>query len=274
MLNTHLYPAFGRMFLSAITSDDVQKFMLGYASLSKSLVDKIMMTLRQIFNAAVDDEHLTRSPMNKVRPPEGTTGERIPLTLSQAAELLTQAREHKYGLLPILMLYTGLRRGEALGLRWEDIRDDHINVMRAVTFEQNKRSVVGETKTDAGLRRVPLLPELADALGKRGTGYVFGGENVLPPTTFKRHWDALQTDIPVLQGVSPHKLRHTYLMLLRRAGVDGATQQYLMGHADYETTANVYTHIDGADIADARTKMATMLPDLLPKLLPKLLPQA
>jgi integrase len=51
---------------------------------------------------------------------------------------------------------------------------------------------------------------------------------------------------------------------MHRAGGDPATQQYIMGHADYETTANSYTHIDSADIEEARRKMTGLLPRLLP----------
>lgn len=59
---------------------------------------------------------------------------------------------------------------------------------------------------------------------------------------------------------TPHRLRHTYLLLLRRAGVDAATQQYLMGHADYDTTANIYTHIDETDVTTATAQLLTTLP--------------
>lgn len=52
-------------------------------------------------------------------------------------------------------------------------------------------------------------------------------------------------------------------------GVDPVTQQYLMGHADYETTANTYTHIDGVDVQEARQKMLEKSHELLPKLLPQ-----
>ena len=263
VLKTHLNPAFGDRQLDSIGGDELQEFILEYEGKSSSLIDKIMMTLRQVFSMAVDDEIISRNPVAKMKPPEGTQGERLPLSLEDADTLKKAAASHKDGLFPLLLLCTGLRRGEALGLRWEDITEDSITVCRAVVYQKNNLVSIGETKTNSAHRVVPLLPELASKLGERKRGYVFGGNSALPYTSFHRMWSKLQEDIDVLEGVTPHRLRHTYLMLMRRAGIDPATQQYLMGHADYETTANTYTHIDAVDIGEARGKMATLLPNLL-----------
>lgn len=270
VLNTHLYPAFGAASITDITKGDVQRFVVRYAESSSSLIDKIMLVLRQVFDAAVEDDLIRKSPVAKVKPPEGTAAERVPLTLEQVEQVTRAAVRHSDGLLLLVLLYTGLRRGEALGLQWDDIRGGCIHVERAVVYEHNKTAVVGETKTDAAKREIPVMPMLADKLQAcRSTGYVFGGSKPLPYTTFKRKWAALVRDIPGMEGVTPHRLRHTYLMLLRRAGVDPATQQYLMGHSEYETTANDYTHVDAVDRAEAGQKMAAKLPELLPVLLPQ-----
>lgn len=265
IIKTHLKPAFGSTPINAIRADDIQRFILGYDEASSSIIDKIMMTLRQVFAAAFEDDLVAKNPMNKVKPPEGTKKERTPISLADVDTLTEAAKSHPDGLMPLLMVYTGLRRGEVLGLKWDDLHDGCVHVSRALVYEGNRVSVVGETKTEAAHRKIPMLPVLAEQIGKAsGSGYVFGGNRPMPYTTFKRRWKKLQDDIPVLQGVSPHRLRHTYLMLLRRAGVDPATQQYLMGHSDYETTANTYTHIDAADTADALEKMVENLPELLP----------
>lgn len=269
VLKKHLYPAIGERPITEITSDELQAFIIGYDESSKSLIDKIMMTLRQVFGAAMDDGIITRNPVSRLRPPEGTCGKRVPIPLEQVQALTEAALRHPDGLFPLVLCYTGLRRGEALGLRWEDIEDGYIHVRRAVTYERGNAPIIGETKTDAGRRDIPIMPILAERLKGGGSGFVFGGEKVMPFTSFKRMWDRLRRDIPALQGVTPHRLRHTFLMLLRRSGVDAATQQYLMGHSDYDTTVNDYTTIDQIDIAEARQKMAGKLPTLLPVLLPQ-----
>ena len=269
VLKKHLYPAIGERPITDISSDELQAFIISYEESSKSLIDKIMMTLRQVFGAAMDDGIITRNPVSRLKPPDGTCGKRVPIPLEQVQALTEAAIHHPDGLFPLVLCYTGLRRGEALGLRWEDIEDGYIHVRRSVTYERGHVPIIGETKTDAGRRDVPIMPILAERLKVGGSGFIFGGDKVMPYTSFKRMWARLQSDIPALQGVTPHRLRHTFLMLLRRSGVDAATQQYLMGHSDYDTTVNDYTTIDQIDIAEARQKMAGNLPVLLPVLLPQ-----
>ena len=163
------------------------------------------------------------------------------------------------------MLYTGLRRGEAVALRWKDIDFERgiITVSRAAVYIGNRTTQIGATKTKAGHRKLPLLPILREQLGTPGApdNYVlYNRTTPLPYTSIKRHWAQLQEDIPAMADATPHRLRHTYLLLLRRAGVDAATQQYLMGHADYDTTANIYTHIDESDVTTATAQLLTTLP--------------
>lgn len=180
-------------------------------------------------------------------------------------EITAAAPHHKYGILPLLMLYTGLRRGEAVALRWKDIDFERgiITVSQAAVYIGNRTTQIGDTKTKAGHRKLPLLPILREQLGTPGApeNYVlYNRTTPLPYTSIKRHWTQLQEDIPAMADATPHRLRHTYLLLLRRAGVDAATQQYLMGHADYDTTANIYTHIDETDVTTATAQLLNALP--------------
>jgi integrase len=269
VFKVHLCPAFGDTRIDCISPDLLQHFILRYEDSSQSLIDKIAMTIKQVFNAAFEDELIPKNPARKMEPPIGTAGERMPLTVGDTVKLADAARKHEYGLFPLLFMYSGLRRGEAIALHWNNIDEQFIHVKRAATYGSSGVATIGDPKTDAGFRDVPILPELSEGLGRPKDGYVFHGRDKDEPmcyATFKRHWEKLRQDIPVMSDVTPHRLRHTYLMLMRRAGVDPATQQYIMGHADYETTANIYTHIDSADIEDARQKMTGLLPRLLPVL--------
>lgn len=274
--NAHLFPSLGDIPITEITTDMLQAYINTLDGKSESLIHKIMQTLQQVFAKALDDELIQRDPTRKLEPPAGTRGTRTPITLEAVQSVTNAAIAHPYGLMPLIMIYAGLRRGEMLGLRWEDIYDGKLHIRRAVTYENQNRPVIGEPKTESGLRDIPLLPVLAAALeqAEHGSGYVVSGEKVLPYSTFDRHWKKLQADIPGLADVCPHRLRYTFLMLLRRAHVDAKTQQYLMGHSDYQTTANIYTCIDEHDVSDATAAINASLPELLPDLLPDLLPNA
>ena len=261
----HLFPVIGGRRIDEITADELQELILQYDGMSKSTIDKVMLTLRQIFARAVMDDLIRRSPVDQMEPPKGTQKERLPLTMEQVEAITAAAPHHKYGILPLLMLYTGLRRGEAVALRWKDIDFERgiITVSQAAVYIGNRTTQIGDTKTKAGHRKLPLLPILREQLGTPGApdNYVlYNRTTPLPYTSIKRHWTQLQEDIPAMADATPHRLRHTYLLLLRRAGVDAATQQYLMGHADYDTTANIYTHIDETDVTTATAQLLTALP--------------
>lgn len=265
ILDNHLYPTFGEKPLNVITKNDLQGFILRYKEKSSSLIDKVMVVLRQVFDAAEEDELIRKSPVKRLVPPEGTKGERLPISL-EAVEAATNALHGSIdALLPMVMIYAGLRRGEALGLRWGDVRDGCIYVERGVVFDGNK-SFVGPPKSKAAFRSIPVFAPLDAAflLHVRGDDeeYIFGPE-LWTQAKYKRTWERIQRIAPILEGVTAHQLRHTFLLLLRRAGVDEATQQYLMGHSEYETTVNDYTHIEETDIENARQKIGEKLPQIL-----------
>ena len=159
-----------------------------------------------------------------------------------------------------MLLYTGMRRGEALALRWRDIGENEITVNGSLTFQGNA-GVIGPTKTAAGHRSVPLLPPLREKLGERGEpdALLFGGDTPWTSTKLKRTWERIQKTIPELAHINPHQLRHTYTDMLRHAGVDPKTAQYFLGHEDYSTTANVYSRVDERDTSRGAAQMLSFL---------------
>lgn len=257
----HLFPEIGSRRIADITADELQSMLTRTLSdKSSSLIDKVMLCLRQVFDAAKEDDLITKNPVNRLKPPEGTLGERKPVPYQKIGALTDGLVSHPDGLLPLMLLYTGMRRGEALGLTWRNVHSDHIDIVQAAVFDGNK-TFIGEPKTEAGKRSIPLVRVVLDKMPPRGNDdeFVFGGEKPFTQSKCKRLWQRVQKDVPELQGVFPHILRHTYTMLLRRAGVDPATAQYLLGHEDYSTTANDYTDIDEFDRTDASQRLATLL---------------
>lgn len=95
--------------------------------------------------------------------------------------------------------------------------------------------------------------------------YGFGGDTFWTKLKYRRTWEKLVESIPLFKKANAHFLRHTYTMLLRRANVDSVTTQYLWGHEDYSTTANIYTHIGKDDLTEAVQKTENLLPQILPQ---------
>lgn len=257
----HLFPEIGLRRIGDITADELQGMLTRtLTGKSSSLIDKVMLCLRQVFDAAREDDIIMKNPVSRLKPPEGTLGERNPIPYQMIDALTEGLVNHPDGLFPLMLLYTGMRRGEALGLKWRNVYDDHIDVVQAAFFDGN-HTIIGEPKTDAAKRSIPLVHVLANKMPPRGDDddFVFGGKVPYTQSKCKRLWERVQRSVPELQGASPHIMRHTYTMLLRRAGVDPATAQYLLGHEDYSTTANDYTSIDEFDRTDASERLATLI---------------
>lgn len=162
-------------------------------------------------------------------------------------------------LLLALLIYTGMRRSEVLGLRWEDISFDRnlIHVQRAVTFKDN-RPVVGTTKSEAGVRYIPLEGQLKAILSpmRQLSGYVIGQDNPITETTYKRTWERIGRKID-LHGATAHVFRHTYITMAA-AHVDIKTLQSIAGHADISTTMNRYAHGREDKIIEAGRMLGSM----------------
>ena len=154
--------------------------------------------------------------------------------ISQLSKLTLQERRAM-----AIYLCTGARRGEMLAMRWEDIDlcANVVHIRRAVTFTGEKhRPVVGSTKSDAGIRDVPLLPQMIEWIAPMNqSGYIVGEDGLLLESQYNRLWDSIRNKLD-LGKTTAHFLRHTYGTMLGEAGLGEFVIQDAMGHADSKTT--------------------------------------
>ena len=152
-----------------------------------------------------------------------------------------------------MCLYCGLRREEALGMKWTDIGPASLVVARAMTFGTNRQLPTDELKNKSSRRIIPVPERLREIL--ESTPHL--SEYVVPAAkgeemtaqAFRRLWNTHVSAV-VDFDVHPHMLRHTYATTLYHAGVDLRTAQRLLGHATIEMTANIYTHLEASDNLD------------------------
>ena len=159
-----------------------------------------------------------------------------------------------------LLLMTGMRRGEVLGLRWEDIDPEKglINVRRNVTYAQNQ-PFIGTPKTKKGFREIPLDPHLWALLQPaQQEGFIIGGEAPISRMMYRRMWERIEKKVE-LYGATAHIFRHSYLTIASNAGVEPKTIQALGGHADISTTMNIYVHKQTEQNLDAGKKIGAKL---------------
>lgn len=242
----------GNKQLNTVAHADIQIFANRCTGYAYKTVIKIKCDVNAIFRTAAQNGLIAKNPTEKIDWPYKYNGTHRALE-EWERELITQNwHVHNIGIMAMIMLYAGLRRGEAIALRWSDVRDGYIHVERAAHFEGSKTVFAETTKTPAGVRVIPVLPPLARALEsveRKGEliclsyhGLIYtNSSNRCNWITFCKKLQKLSPDHKIF--IRQHDLRHTYATMLYDAGVDIKTAQYLLGHADISMTMKIYTHL-------------------------------
>jgi len=242
--------------------------------LSPSTIRRVHGVLRSALTTAVKRrlipyspaEHIELAPENPRRPK--------PWTIAECQAFLAGSAEDRLAPLYELILATGLRRGEALGLRWEDVDLDGgaLYVIQQIV-EVRGQPVVGTPKTKHGARVVSLdtvtvatlrrhravqdLERSAWGSAWNGAGLVFTREDGrgLRPQHATKHFAVLagQLGLPVIRV---HDLRHTHASVALAAGVDLKVVSERLGHSQISITADLYTHVSRGVSQAAADKIA------------------
>lgn len=251
MLKSHFYPAFGDRIFCQITTQDLQDFLNARSELSRKYLSDMVKFFGMIVRDAMEDgileRDITASRKLTIPSTKKTVREALNiddfLDISDSLSELT-VRDRRF---MALLMYTGLRRGEALGLRWEDINRDKgiIYVKRNVTYHTAK-ATIGTPKTEHSYREVPLIPHLTKILEPfESHGYIVSAsKNKKEPlchSTFIRTWKRIGDTID-LHGATPHIFRHTFLTILAGLNIDAKTLSAIAGHSDIQITMNRYVH--------------------------------
>ena len=258
-MNNYIFDFMGSMKLVDVKPIHVQQLLnkMGQEGRSKSLQHKVLITLNAMFIYAMRNGLIVRNPAQFAELYEVPIKIREALTPDQTEILLEKCKGLRAELAIHLALYCGLRRGEIAALKWSDINEEYkvLIITNAVEYVRNRPKEKGP-KTVSGIRIVPIPPELWDMLQRtpKKSLYVVPSAKGLQMTesSVRRMMEPVQRRIDKLeQGnfkVTLHMLRHTYATNLDKLGVSPKACQYLLGHADYRTSKNIYTHIQDEHI--------------------------
>jgi integrase len=258
-------PKLGTTQISAIRAGDVERVMaeMMAAGRSASTARAVRTTLRRALKDAQRDGLVVPNVAALSRPPRIERPEIVPLNVEEARRLLEATRDHPYGPLFALLLGSGLRLGEALGLAWSDLGRDALTVRRSLARASGSGYALAEPKTKRSRRTVPLPPTILEALDRQRTrqdlakaaagsawqdrvGLCFTdavGRPVSPTVVSHAFRDAADA---IGLPVRLHDLRHTYASALLRAGVPLKVVSEVLGHSSIATTADVYGHLEDA----------------------------
>ncbi len=234
--------------------------------------------LRKALNQAVKWGQVPRNVVTLVDAPRAKRHQITPLTPDQGRALLTAVQGHRLEGLYRVALSLGLRLGEALGLRWEDIDLDTGTLRVAVALQRRKGSrELVEPKTQQSRRTLPLPQVLISALKTHRTrqleerlaaapawhdqGLVFPSTVGTPiePRNLTRHFKSV-LQAAELPNIRFHDLRHTAASLLVAQGVHPRVVMEILGHSQISLTMNTYAHVLPQAQREATAYMDTLFP--------------
>ena len=243
--------------------------------------------LRRALNDAVRDEVVPRNVALLVRSGRVTSRDVEPLRPDELRRLLAASPGDRLHALWLLLISLGLRRGEALGLHWDDIDLERrtLSVRRSLQRRRtDERTPSGrrrghlvevDTKTASSVRTISLPSVLVEALiahrARQETEIAIAPVWVDPNLVFTTqlgtwldprnvygYWHAL-CDRAGVRRCRPHDLRHTAASVLLMQGADMRTVMEILGHTRMATTSDLYTHVLAEVKADAAQRMDTFL---------------
>ncbi|MEQ4210287.1 tyrosine-type recombinase/integrase [Actinopolymorpha sp. B9G3] len=290
VVRVHLIPRLGRKKLHRLTAADVRTFLTQVRNTclcclhgvdrrraegdqrccavgkcceqvpSPRLVQQVHAVLRNALQAAVREELIGRNVAKLVQVSTPTYEVNRGVGADEARKLREVAENDRFYALYVLALYLGLRRGELLGLRWEDIDLERgvLEVRRSLQRVGGRLQPV-TPKTRTSRRTIPLLGICIDALRQQAerqdrdrelagsewadSGYVFTTTTGTPvePDNLRRSWYPIR-EAAGLGPIRFHDLRHSCVTLLLDLGTAPHIVRDIVGHSDIDVTMTIYAH--------------------------------
>lgn len=280
-------PNIGMIQIQQLTSDDIQRFLNKLKDgdkYSHSTVKKAHDCLHAALLHATIKKDIAENPMLLVKMPDKKlfqpkeirffTKEECSLIIEESSrQYKTGSPVYIYGDAYVLMLHTGIRLGEAIGLKKTDWNKDdntlHIqrNIQSVSKRDDDGNRLIGKhlvfntTKTYSGDRIIPLNKAATDSLERLckqhpDSEYIICSSkgDVIPPERLERTFYRMLKNIGISQ-TGTHSLRHTFASMLFAKGTDVKTVSELLGHASIQITLNTYVHLIGKPKHNAVAKL-------------------
>jgi len=304
MYEQYVQDGLGRLYIASIKKSDIKRFFNFLADerrLREGTIEAVQTVLHQVFQIAVDDEWIDKNPSDHAikelkRSHQLDVKKRMALTKAEQDLLLSFLSKNtpnaRWYPITAVLLGTGMRVGEATGLRWCDIdfEENMIDVNHTLVYYSNGnhkcKFTINDTKTPASKRLIPMTKPVRDAflqekemqellgvvcnatidgytdfvfLNRFGGLHTQGTLNKVYKRIIRDCNDAelLKSENPsvLLPNFSSHTLRHTFATRLYESGMNMKLLQDILGHSNITTTMDIYTHITKANRLDAKNIM-------------------
>lgn len=264
VMRQHVLPTLGSVRLTKLGAPHLQRLYAErlQSGLSPTTVHHIHVTLHGALKQALRWGLIDRNPTELVDPPRRAEPETKTWSLAESQAALAAGDKTSLGALWRLALMTGMRRGEILGLKWEDIdfESGTLSVRRTLSRGKGGTWELGQPKTAAGRRSIALPDDCVAALSRHrarqaekrlrlgpiweDSGFIFTGltGNPLHVNSLDSQFQKL-IEIAGVPKIRFHDLRHTSATLMLLIGEHPKIVQERLGHSDISMTLNRYSHV-------------------------------
>lgn len=264
-LNQYIIPVFGHVPLEKINHLQIMDFMdkLIDKKLENSTINKIIQKLKTMLDLAVDWKLIKESPAKNIKNLKEEK-EEVEVYTNEEVKRLFRAlddEQPKYRVLIKLAIATGMRRGELLALKWNNVNLEKGTIqVKETVIHHNKKFIFKEPKTKSSIRTISLPQFMIDELNEYKLYCkkvrLQAGENYLNPynllfhtyrgnpiigSTITRKWASI-TKNAKLTHIKFHALRHTSATMLINKGLPSKIISSRLGHSNVMTTQNIYAH--------------------------------
>ncbi len=257
-------------YIKEIDPNDVDAYLQTYIESplkgSKKTATMALSVLNMIFVWGIRHRYCRENPCTYIQVPKDLPKTHRSLPSESDIKKVEEYTDTFMGLFAYFLIYTGLRRSEAMALTWKDIdfAQNRIHVTKSCYKDYGKGvMVVKAPKTEAGTREVVLLKCLKEKLlpyrKSCNSIYVFPDAegNILTDGKLEKMWKNFKN----ISGITftPHQARHLFATVLHEADIDEKTAQKLMGHASIVTTKDIYTHLRNRMLDKTEEKLNAFL---------------
>lgn len=260
-IEKHVVPSIGEIQLQKLRPIHLQSL---YAKLCENGMTRTAAlahaVIRQALGQAVEEGLIHKNVADSIDAPRWKPGKARVLSAEEMVRFLEAAADHPLYPAIALEAFTGMRRGEVLGLQWRDIDfDNGVAYVNKALVEVWGKKQLSTPKTENSARIVPIPEPILELLKEHRRNQekayeVFGWEEMpdfvfttsngtpIQPRNYNRVFQQICKKAG-LEGVTPHTLRHTWATRLLEAGIPPRAVQELLGHASASTTEDIYSHV-------------------------------